>query len=376
MNSKDIYIHKNLSSKLFTIKRKIRQSGVYEPFVYIIQHKETKLKYIGCRHARGCLETDLGTKYFTSSKYVNWKDNPEAFEIVDIFPCYSNYDAILLEIDLIKRYNAHKSKKYLNKSIPSKKRSGGVQGYFTAYDKDGNKFFINNEDYRFKNGLLFGQRKYKKMPKEFCENLSNKMKSKVVVKDKNGNNFLISKNDKRYITGELVPIATGRKVSDETRLKLSMYNKGRVVSKETKNKISNSLTGRKIPKETRLKMSKAQKGKYVSEETRRKLSKKLKGRKCTPEQIERNRQSHIGILHTKETKNKISSTVSKLIWVNDGVKCSRVKEENLKDYINNGWKLGRTKIKRNDKIYKCPHCGKEARGNVIFVHHFDKCKFK
>lgn len=42
----------------------------YVPYVYIIKHKTTGMKYIGVRYAKGCHPTDLWTTYFTSSSLV------------------------------------------------------------------------------------------------------------------------------------------------------------------------------------------------------------------------------------------------------------------------------------------------------------------
>lgn len=42
----------------------------YIPYVYIIQHKITKFKYIGVRYAKGCNPCDLWVSYFTSSSLV------------------------------------------------------------------------------------------------------------------------------------------------------------------------------------------------------------------------------------------------------------------------------------------------------------------
>lgn len=60
------------------------------------------------------------------------------------------------------------------------------------------------------------------------------------------------------------------KLSNETRLKISLSSKGRKISKETKAKMS--LSRQKISEETKKKMSLGNKGKKRSEETRLKIS--------------------------------------------------------------------------------------------------------
>lgn len=101
MSSKSIYLSSNYEDYEFKSTRNWRVDGTYEPFVYIIQEVDTEMIYIGSKTARNCLESDLGTKYFSSSNVINWKDNPESFEICKIIPCCSNHDAIILERRLI-----------------------------------------------------------------------------------------------------------------------------------------------------------------------------------------------------------------------------------------------------------------------------------
>ena len=42
----------------------------YIPYVYLIKHKTSGLKYLGVRYAKGCNPSDLWKTYFTSSKLV------------------------------------------------------------------------------------------------------------------------------------------------------------------------------------------------------------------------------------------------------------------------------------------------------------------
>lgn len=92
-----------------------------------------------------------------------------------------------------------------------------------------------------------------------------------------------------------------RKMSNETKEKMSLASKGRIISEETRKKLSEAnkgkigpTKGKKLSEEHRRKISEANKGKIISEETRKKMSKSSKGRKgnhSTP--------------HTEETKNKM-----------------------------------------------------------------------
>ena len=81
-------------------------------------------------------------------------------------------------------------------------------------------------------------------------------------------------------------INVGKKMSEETKRKLSIAHKGFKHTKETRKKISNSNKGKNHPlyatkrsEEIKIKISLGNKGKIVSEETRRKISKSLTGRK-------------------------------------------------------------------------------------------------
>lgn len=310
----------------FNIPIKYRKEGEYEPFVYIIEETSSKRKYIGCRYADNCLVSDLGTIYFTSSKEIEWKDNLHSYVVLDIYQCETNYDAIILEEELITNNNAVRSSDYINLAHPSIGFSGGRPGFFTAIDQYGNKFFISREDERYINGELHGQRKGQKMPEDFCLGASNRMKDKVAVKDKDENFYLVETTDPRYISGELVPIATGREVSEETRKKISESNKNKVVSPETRKKMSQSRIGR-----------------FVSEETRQKLSDANKGKKRTPEQNKRNSIAQLGKKVSEEVKSKISSSISKKKWINNKEINKRVDVSDVDFYLSDGWILGRVK---------------------------------
>lgn len=123
MNNKSIYLCSNYNEYTFKTKRIWRTDRVYEPFVYVIREVETGIKYIGSRTQyvdRKCLESDLGTIYFTSSKILDWKSHHSKFEIIKIISCASNHDAIILESMMIDEANAVYSEQYYNKSKAGK----------------------------------------------------------------------------------------------------------------------------------------------------------------------------------------------------------------------------------------------------------------
>ena len=78
----------------------------------------------------------------------------------------------------------------------------------------------------------------------------------------------------------------GKKMSEETKRKLSVANKGKIkgptgkkMSEETKRKISESKKGKKHTLEAKKKISEAGKGRIFTAEARRKISEKLEGNK-------------------------------------------------------------------------------------------------
>ena len=108
--------------------------------------------------------------------------------------------------------------------------------------------------------------------------------------------------------------------SEETKRKISEFQKGKTLSKETRHKISEANKGTKHPMhgkkhsaETILKMKSSHKGqvshnkgKTLSEETKRKISDGLKDRVVSKETREKIGKAHKGMVHTEEAKRKIS----------------------------------------------------------------------
>ena len=95
------------------------------------------------------------------------------------------------------------------------------------------------------------------------------------------------------------------------------------------------MRGRKLTEETRKKMSKAKKGKPKSEEHRRKLSKAHKGKKHTAEAKKKISEARLGKKHTAETKRKMSE-----------IKKGKYKQQNMEIRLR---KKG-AKMKKSEKI--------------------------
>ena len=99
----------------------------------------------------------------------------------------------------------------------------------------------------------------------------------------------------------------GRVLSEEHIARIKEANTGRVVSQETRQKLAKASSGRKLSEEAKAKISQANSGRVVSDEVRAKLRKANKGRK----------------------------------FVNNGVKQIMVNPEQLSEYLERGYVLGR-----------------------------------
>lgn len=115
----------------------------------------------------------------------------------------------------------------------------------------------------------------------------------------------------------------GASVPEETRNKLRLHNLGKTLTVEHKSAITSGLLkyyefsekkpsklrGCKLSEETRIKISIARKGSKASEETKKKLSESHKGIKRTPEAIAKQVEKQRGRKHTDEAKAKMSKAL-------------------------------------------------------------------
>lgn len=83
--------------------------------------------------------------------------------------------------------------------------------------------------------------------------------------------------------GKLIPPMLGKKLSEETKRKISLAGKGRKHTEETKQKMSLTSKGIKHSKESKLKISLARKGRKLSEEHKRKFCYANLGKKLSEE---------------------------------------------------------------------------------------------
>ena len=87
---------------------------------------------------------------------------------------------------------------------------------------------------------------------------------------------------KATISENSVEAMLGRKMSDETKRKMSIASSSRTMSPEARAKIGEAHTGKTVSEEAKQKLREANIGKTHSEETKRKMSEKQKSRPRKP----------------------------------------------------------------------------------------------
>lgn len=127
----------------------------------------------------------------------------------------------------------------------------------------------------------------------------------------------------------------GKKLSLETRKKISISNTGKIVSNKTKDKLRVANTGKKLSKITREKISNANKGRKATMETRLKMSKAHSGVN----------NPFFGKRHSKETRGVMSENKIGIPSWNKGIGHPKIRGKNHPN-----WKGGVTPV--NEKIRK------------------------
>ena len=191
------------------------------PFYYIVGWTNEQKYYIGSRYANGCDPSDLGTKYFTSSKVVKekWKEQPP--DIVQVLLTFETKEqAREWEATALHNFGVPNNPMFLNKSA-------GTKGF--------------------------------KVPENLTESHRLKISASLTGKKRSPH-------------------------SDETRAKMSSAHKGKTHSVEARAKMSSAHKGKTHSEEARSKISASNKGRTVSEDTRAKRSAALKGTRKTEEQ--------------------------------------------------------------------------------------------
>ena len=239
-------------------------------YVYQITDKVTNQYYIG---SRGCYCDINEDKYLGSPKI--WKPNKKRLtkEIISSFE--NRNDAILFERNLI--INNLSNKFNMNFSIPHPNIHR--ENLITAKDKSGKIITIYKDD------PLFGVEYF------------GVSKGLVLVKDCEDNVFMTNVTDPRYINGEL-----------------THYNKGKNVGSEHHN--FNKI--------------------WVNNGFKQKL-------------VDSSEILIGWVFGTLQKGFDTPSSHKKTIWVNFEDKNKRVKDSELNEYISKDWKIGRSNLKEYKK---------------------------
>lgn len=149
------------------------------------------------------------------------------------------------------------------------------------------------------------------------------------------------------LRSEFAASLKGRRLTPEWKAKISKTLTGTKLPESTRRKISLSNMGRKMSEKHKLRLSIINKGnkyclgKKASLETRKKLSIANTGKKHSEESKAKIKHARQFQICSDEQKKRYSEIYSNLIWVNKDNKSKRIKKELEKEYLNNGYKLGR-----------------------------------
>ena len=243
---------------------------------------------------------NINDKYMGSSKYLK-KDIKELgrqnFK-KDILHVFDNKeDMISKEAEIVNREFCHRPDTY-------NKREGGNNNFtninmLSVKDNMNNVFLVYRDDPRYLSGELIST-----------------TTGTLSVIDEYGNSFRINKNDERWLTGQLKSTSKNKKLSIETKEKISIQRIGKFCGEK------NGFFNKTHTEET----------KAIIRESRKRFfkNKKEKGEKCKGHPI------------SEESKIKISEAGKKAI---------------------------RKKI-------LCPHCLKEGDSRNMKRYHFDNCNYR
>lgn len=153
---------------------------------------------------------------------------------------------------------------------------------------------------------------------------------------------------------------TGRKLSDETKKKISQTRKekiknGEITVNENKEKykiISEKRKGKNLSEQTKVKIGNSHRGKSISQEQKEYLSKLNTGKSVSD-----------------ETKIKLSNTLKQQYANGERQPIAGMKGKKLSEDA-------KGKMRKPKARGSCPHCGIEGPLNSLKRYHYNNCKFK
>lgn len=227
-------------------------------YVYRITNTKLNKHYYGTRSSKIEPSKDLGTKYFSSSSDISFRDdqknNPQDYKYIIVSEFDSREEALELEIKLHNKFNVGVNESFYNRS---KQNSKGFH-----YDRTG---AIISEETRKKLSIASRNQHRNPVSEETRRKLSISSKGRICSEEHKAN---ISK------------AKTGHVPSEKTKAKLREAAKKQFrngMGDETKEKIKQKAIGRKNPhsKETKAKLAKAATGRIKSQEQRDKMAKSI-----------------------------------------------------------------------------------------------------
>lgn len=275
-------------------------------------------KYIGKHKSERFDNSYLGsgvTFRKALNKYGKENFNVKIIEIIET----NQYDLDLREMYWIKHFNATTSRNYYNNSVGG--REEGWQGYHLAIKNKGGipQKTIFKMKNAAKNRVWINKNE---VDKHIKETELNKYLNKGWEKGRSHGVPL--KGEKHFLYG--------KKMSQETRNKLSQSHKGKIPWNKGKHNVYSD--------EMLEKLRNFHKGKPLSDETKRKQSKALKGEKAY----------WFGKSLSNEAKRKISEKNLGKKMINNGIQNKKVSPQELEKYLSQGWNLGmiRKKYQKRD----------------------------
>ncbi len=132
------------SGKTYKFLTKESDHKYQHNYVYLIQNKDTLMMYPGVRSCDIEPLNDIGHKYFTSSKYTHFKDDPENWNVWIIQDFDKRSDATCLETALHKQHGVSNNNLFYNRCNAS------ISGFDTTGNIEiSNKISKSNKGRKF-----------------------------------------------------------------------------------------------------------------------------------------------------------------------------------------------------------------------------------